>query len=212
MLKHVLSCLRMKLLEGDHSHSQQCSAHIEDVNMQDEDDTRNMPSLRSVPMALVSNSSDENLVSLYPRTFVYQDAASNNSSHSQMIVVVLYNLAFASQMDAEAGVQDGRICRPALDSAKGFYKTAMEVTSSCWDEQGFDSAEWLALAILNNLGWIASQEMVFHDTQYATRIIVDFLSGPPETLNAIPEDDIDLFYLSVFTYFDGSELCIAPAA
>ena len=215
ILKRVLYCLRNELVAVDNSHSQLYSSGI-DASMEDQDDARQPSIIRSVRMGLVSNSawsSDHNLLSLYSRTFVYQDEAAVNSSHFQMSVVVLYNLAFAYQMDAERKMQDGRNSRSSLEAAKGFYKSAMEITSSCWDDNDFHSAEWFALAILNNLGFIASQEMDFCNTQYSIGMILDFLSIPSENLlNAIPEDDIDLFYLSVYTYFDGNELCTAPAA
>ena len=223
LLKHVLSCLR-DTLPPQAEHRPQ--GHQRDTEMSDAD-SNDSSSICSVPLFLPSAlcwAGETSLLSFYPRAFVFQGVGAGNASstsspfakpdgccHSQMILVVLYNLALACHIDAARRQQAGHSHRTALEAAKGFYKAALDVTSSCWDDDDFDRSEWLVLATLNNSGCIASDQMDFHRAQTSIQMMVELISFDPETLR-IPDDDIELFYDSLYTYLDGTQLSIAPAA
>ena len=195
----------------------------------------------------------DNLVSYYPRMFALVDKNDNaccesgngdlKESYSRHLVVLLYNLAMACHIEgtrkkmaaaAASTAPGGKACgqpylyheqlyQQSLQQALTLYKAALEITHTFWNEQDFDDLQCLLIAIVNNMGYICSEQYDFAEARSCVRLLVDLISGGngEEGIFAssslrMNEEDHELFFESVFTYLGGRGteqiLSIAPAA
>jgi hypothetical protein len=158
--------------------------------------------------------SEGNHFSFFPRAFVLQEGIRPNYYENQKSVVLLYNYGLAHQIKAA-------ICRmngdnnyyKILEHARQIYESALKVADSSWNDEDYNRCPSLILALFNNLGYICSHQMDFSGVCQCVKSMCAAigLNSSPLKL-AIHREDLELFCDSVFTYLEGSQLVLAPAA
>ena len=152
-----------------------------------------------------SRNSPSNLFSFYPKML---NISSSASSISQVLVVLLYNLAVLSHIDVM--IQKPPSPQRLMKSLE-LYETAMKVAHTSWTAQDADSMVLVLLAVTNNVGHIHSHLLNFQQTRESLSLQMHLLSRACEE-SPIPMDDYEVFFESVCTFLDGHDLTLAPAA
>lgn len=156
--------------------------------------------------------SDGNLFSFYPRAFVTQGDLLDETAK---LMVLFYNLAMAHQIEAANLRKRGQTTdyQRSLYLALHMYKSALELSHTFSDDRELANLSGLVLASLNNIGYISSHQMDFHRSCHCIQMMCELLSHERALVNeVVPDEDVELFLVSVFTYIDVSPLVIAPAA
>lgn len=164
----------------------------------------------SVPimnMQEVDINSPANLFSVYPRMFrIVGDI--QQLSISKILVVLLYNLAVASHMEA---ITQETPNPQQLKKVLELYETAMRVAHTSWSTQDAEQLLCVLLALTNNVGHVHSHMLNFQQTRESLSLQMHLLARATEE-NPLDMQDYEVFFESVCVFLDGHDLCLAPAA
>ena len=164
----------------------------------------------SVPilnMQEVSINSPSNLFTLYPRMFRIVGSI-QQLSISKILVVLLYNLAVASHMEA---ITQDTPNPQNLKKVLELYETAMRVAHTSWSTQDAEQLLCVLLALTNNVGHVHSHLLNFQQTRESLSLQMHLLARATEE-NPLEMHDYEIFFESVCVFLDGHDLCLAPAA
>ncbi|CAB9516560.1 expressed unknown protein [Seminavis robusta] len=166
------------------------------------------PPVVSVPIATSTNvNSPANLFTFYPRMFRITSEA-KDLSISKILVVLLYNLAVASHMDAiTEEIPDPQHLKKVLE----LYETAMRVAHTSWNTADAEQLLCVLLALTNNVGHIHSHLLNFQQTRESLSLQMHLLARATEE-NPLAMEDYEIYFESVCVFLDGHDLCLAPAA
>lgn len=216
VIKNELVCVRAKLDAGRTTVSE---GEVDDDldSLMSENVDEDSAEIFSVPIAEQDTQaptweSDGNLFSFYPRAFLMR----GEQEDSRRLMVLMYNLALAHHVEAAALREQGNASyQQALGCALGLYKCALEVARCSWEEEDYEELNCLLLAIINNIGYISSHRMDFHESCHCIRMMCDRMILEATRQYYTPcmtDEDYELFFQSAVTYMEGSKLNIAPAA
>ena len=164
----------------------------------------------SVPilnMEEVTINSPSNLFTLYPRMFRIVGNM-QQLSISKILVVLLYNLAVASHMEA---ITQETPNPQHLKKVLELYETAMRVAHTSWSTQDAEELLCVPLALTNNVGHVHSHMLNFQQTRESLSLQMHLLARATEE-NPLDMQDYEVFFESVCVFLDGHDLCLAPAA
>jgi len=156
--------------------------------------------------ACANVNSPANLFTFYPRMFRIVD--SSNLGISQLLVVLLFNLAVTSHVDAISEEEP----QPAhLRKVLELYETAMRVAHTAWCPEDAQTLLSVLIALTNNVGHIHSHLLNFQQTRESLALQMHLLGQATEE-SPLAMEDYEVFFESVCIYLDGNDLCLAPAA
>lgn len=171
------------------------------------------PAIVSVPIITngqgdLNLNSPSNLFTMYPRMFRIADDAADKLSISKILVVLLYNLAVASHIDA---ISQENPCPRHLKKVLELYETAMRVAHTSWSTQDAEELLCVLLALTNNVGHVHSHLLNFQQTRESISLQMHLLARATEE-NPLDMEDYEIYFESVCVFLDGHDLCLAPAA
>ena len=158
--------------------------------------------------AAVDVNSPSNLFTLYPRMFRIAEDAANKLTISKILVVLLYNLAVASHIEA---ITQESPCPRHLKKVLELYETAMRVAHTSWSTQDAEEFLCVLLALTNNVGHVHSHLLNFQQTRESLSLQMHLLARATED-NPLAMEDYEIYFESVCVFLDGHDLCLAPAA
>lgn len=158
--------------------------------------------------ALKNVNSPSNLFTLYPRMFRIAPDAANKLSISKILVVLLYNLAIASHIEA---ITQESPCPSHLKKVLELYETAMRVAHTSWSTHDAEELLCVLLALTNNVGHVHSHMLNFQQTRESLSLQMHLLARATEE-NPLAMEDYEIYFESVCVFLDGHDLCLAPAA
>jgi hypothetical protein len=153
----------------------------------------------------------EDLFDFYPRTFQMLTPTCY-SHHNRSIVVLLYNIAVAYDLNA-GSTEDPKIAASCLETARQLYSSALDVAMANWAEDDLVTMRCVLLAIVNNLGRLHGRSFDFQRTRFCLTMAVSLLDSV-ETPEWINDEDLRPLIRSVGPYcvLNQSLLTVAPFA
>jgi len=190
------------------AHTSSSSTALQRHNHQQESVIESIPIFNNGQEDANANS-PSNLFTLFPRMFRITEGAANRMTISKILVVLLYNLAVSSHVDAVTG--QGVPCPLRLKRVLKLYETAMRVAETSWSTQDADELLSILLALTSNVGHVHSHLLNFQETRESLGLQLHLLSRTA-IANPLAIDDYEIYFESVCVFLDGHDLCVAPAA
>jgi hypothetical protein len=164
--------------------------------------------------------SSDNVFNFYPRMFNIVEYDANKFGASKVFVLLLFNLAIAHHVHAVLLHQtDSPSCPEETAYSRQFrlttilkmYQSVILATRTSLHPEEVGSLLCILIAAANNAGHLNACLHNFKEMQSSLDLEMQLLGlsyGPC----AIPEQDYEIFFSSIYVFLEGPGLCLPPAA